>query len=631
MKPRFRTSFAWLLLIALVLPILAACGGTPPTTTAGTAAPLAEATAPLTEVTTEPEVDVTEEATAEEAATEEATAEEAVTEEATATEEAAATEAATETATEAGTAAAVAVNPAYLVFGGSGEPDTLDSMNTTAGTALVVSQQIQERLLDFEPGGFELRPSLATEWSANADSTEWTFKLREGVQFHDGTPFNADAVVFNFNRLADPNFEFGFRAANEGDPGNTFPIFPDIFGGFVGDPNTFWNGIEKVDENTVKIMLTRSVPLLPNYLAASYFGIASPDAIKQHGVKYGTPEAGAVGTGAFMFEEWRPGESVSLKRFDGYWGDEARMPGVAFRFITDQPQRQAELEAGTIDFTINLSPDARETIQNNTDLKIVDVQPFNMAYLSIDMTAKPLDDVRVRQAIAHALNKQEILDGLYAGVGQVAETFLPEALAWARPDNPEQYAYDVERAKALLAEAGYPDGFSTITLADGTEVPLELWYQPVARPYNPVGQQLGEVQAAQLADVGISVELKTEDWAVYLDNWDVGKKHGLVQLGWTGDYLDPNNFLFTHFGPGNEAEAGYKNQELWDLLARAGAAPTQEEAAALFKEAGMIINRDVPRIPIVHAPPVYAARQALQGWTPSPFGSEPFKDVFIEK
>jgi peptide/nickel transport system substrate-binding protein len=322
---------------------------------------------------------------------------------------------------------------------------------------------------------------------------------------------------------------------------------------------------------------------------------------------------------------------VSVKRFDGYWGEKAKMPGVAFRFIADQPQRLAELQAGTVDFTINLAPDARDAIKNDANLALVPLEAFNIAYLSLDMTAKPLDNVKVRQAIAHAIDKQEILDAFYGGEGEVADDFLPKALAWARPDNLEKYTFDPEKAKQLLAEAGFPNGIDKMTLADGTQAPLELWYMPVARPYNPVGQQMGEAMAAQLNDVGIKVELKTEDWAAYLDNFAEGKKHGLVQLGWTGDYLDPNNFLFTHFGPGNEKEGGYKNQQVWDLLAQAGGAKSQEEAARFFKEAGALINKDLPRIPIVHAPPVYAAKKALQGWKPSPFGGEPFKNISIQK
>jgi peptide/nickel transport system substrate-binding protein len=583
----WRRPFALLTLLVLLAPALGACGGGAP----ATEAPAATSAPAATEAP------------------------------------AAATEApAAETAAATAPAASAGDTGEFLVFGGSGEPDTLDSMNTTAGTALIVTAQIQETLVDFVPGTLDLQPGLAESWEANADSTEWTFTLREGVTFHDGEPFNAEAVVFNFQRLSDPEFEFGFR-----DEGNTFPIFPDIFGGFVGEPNTIWAGVEATDENTVVFRLTKPFSLFPNIVAANYFGISSPKAVRDNGIRYGTPEVGGVGTGPFRFVEWQPGQSLTLERNDEYYGEQARMPGLVVRFLDDAAARLAELQAGSVDFTINLSPDARPTIEGDSNLALTAVEPFNIAYLSMNMNNKPFDDVRVRQAIAHAINKEEILEAYYGGIGNVATDFLPEGLAWARPDNPEAYPYDPERARQLLAEAGYPDGFSTVVLTDGTEIPLELWYMPVSRPYSPTPQPVAEAYATYLADIGIQVELKTEDWGVYLDNWDAGLKNGMVMLGWTGDYGDPNNFLFTHFGPGNEAEAGYANQELYDILTQAGSAPNQEAAATLFKQAGDIINRDIPRVPIVHAPPVFAQRAGLEGWVPAPTNGESFAPIFIEK
>ncbi|NJO08120.1 MAG: hypothetical protein HC876_22860 [Chloroflexaceae bacterium] len=237
----------------------------------------------------------------------------------------------------------------------------------------------------------------------------------------------------------------------------------------------------------------------------------------------------------------------------------------------------------------------------------------------------------MRQAIAHAIDREAILEGFYSGVGTIADDFLPDGLAWARPDDIVRYEYDPERARELLAEAGYPDGFSTMTLPDGSEAPLELWYMPVSRPYYPTPQPVAEVYATYLADIGIEVELKTEDWGVYLDNWDAGTKYGLVMLGWTGDYADPNNFLFTHFGPGVIPQSGYDNPAVFDLLAKASVAPSQDAAADLFKQAGTLLNEELPRLPIVHAPPVYGQKTALEGWVPSPTGGEPFNDIFIEK
>lgn len=588
---------AFALSMALLVPALAACGGTPPSTSgSATSAP---STGGATEATAAPAVEPTAAPVA---------------------------EATTAPAAEATAEAAPETPSGYLVYGGSGEPDSLDSMNTTTGTALIVAQQINETLITFKPGTLELTPKLAESWEPNGDSTEWTFKLKQGVKFQDGTPFNADAVVFNFNRLADPKFEFGFRAE-----GNTFAIFPDIFGGFLGEANTVWKGVEKVDDSTVKFSLTRPVPLFPNYVAASYFGIASPDAVKKNGIKYGTPEVGAVGTGPFTFQSWTAGQSLTLVRNDDYYGDKAKMPGVVVRFIADASARLAELQAGAIDFTINLAPDARETIQSSSDLALVSLEPFNIAYLALNINNKPFDDPKVRQAVSYAIDKQAILEGFYGGVGTVADDFLPDGLSWARPDTLDKYSYDPEKAKALLKEAGYPDGFSTMVLTDGTEVPVELWYMPVSRPYYPTAQPIAEAYATYLADIGIKVELKTEDWGVYLDNWDAGKKHGMTMLGWTGDYGDPNNFLYTHFGPGNETEAGYKNQQVWDTLQKAGSATTQDDAAKLFKEAGTQINKDLPRIPIVHAPPVFAQKKALTGWVPNPTGGESFAPITVAK
>ncbi|HEX6288451.1 MAG TPA: ABC transporter substrate-binding protein [Herpetosiphonaceae bacterium] len=604
MKPiSLRMRFSAFLLLALLLPILAACGGT---ATPG-AATTPEASAPagdtLPSASPEPSASAS-----------------------PATDASPSPSGSAEASPATGTTGESGDTANFLVYGNPGEPDLLDSMDTTSGQALVVTDQIQETLVGRVEGKVGTQPLLAEEWTANEDSTEWTFKLRQGVKFHDGTDFNADAVVFNFQRMADPSFEFGYR-----DKGKTFQAFNDIFGGFAGSDTTAWEGIEKVDDFTVKITMKRSFPLLADVLSSSYFGLSSPEVVKKNAEKYGTPGGEAVGTGPFKLESWTPGQNIILVRNDDYWGEKAKMPGAIVRFIADAPARVAELQAGSIDFSVNLPPDSRETLQSDANLQDVKVEPFNIAYIAMNLNSKPLDNPKVRQAIAHAINKQEILDAFYGGVGEVAQSFLPEGLSWARPEGDDPYPYDPEKAKALLAEAGFPDGFDTMTLSDGTESALEFWYMPVSRPYFPTPQPVAEAFAAQLADIGIKVELKTEDWGAYLDNVDAGKKNGMWMLGWTGDYADPNNFLYVFFGPTVELKQGYKNQELITILENGGTAKSQEEAAENFKKAGDIIRQDVPTIPIVHAPPVYGAKKALQGWTPSPFGHEPWRTLSIEK
>jgi peptide/nickel transport system substrate-binding protein len=586
-----RVRIAWLLLIVMLLPILAACGGgetggdtaapspaaeTSPATTEGGAASPEAGESPEVEASPSPEAQAPE------------------------------TPAGDDVPAEASQ---------FLVYGNSGEPDNLDSMSTTSGNSLVVTQQIEEPLVGRAEAGVEgLAPLLATEWAPNDDFTEWTFTLREGVEFHDGTPFNAEAVVFNFRRLMEEDFEFGFR-----DEGKTYPVVTSIFGGYAGDPASSWGGIEAVDEHTVRFTMTRPVPQLPEILSASYFGISSPEAVKEAGAQYGTPGGGAVGTGAFEFESWSPGQNIVLTRNDNYWGEPARMPGAVVRFIADAPARLAELQAGAIDFATNIGVEARTTLENDQNLKEVDVEPFNVAYIAMNLNTEPFTDPLVRQAVAHAIDKDEILQAFYGGEGEVATTFLPAAMSEYRPDDLETYDYDPERARELLAEAGYPDGFDA-----------EFWYMPVSRPYYPTPQPIAEAFAAQLSDVGINVNLRTEDWGVYLDNVDAGKKQGMWMLGWTGDYADPNNFLYTFFGPEAKTSQGYRNEEVINLLEEAGT-QAPEEAVETFQEAQRLIAQDVPRIPIVHSPPVYGARQGLEGWEPSRYGSEPWKTMFIEK
>ncbi len=605
------TRLAWMLLAALLLPILAACGGTAPTSNTGEASVAASTgTTDATGAGTETSAAASPEATT--AATAETTT-------------AASPEATTDATASTAAGATTGDTAQFLVYGNPGEPDSLDAFATTSGQALTVAEQIEETLIARGTNG-ELTPLLATEWSSNEDSTEWTFELREGVKFHDGTDFNAEAVVFNFERAGNPNSEFGFTAQ-----GKTYPIIGDLFGGNIGDPASALQSVEAVDENTVRFVMSRPFPLLPELLSATYFSLSSPDAVREAGADYGTPAGGAVGTGAFEFEAWNPGENIILTRNENYWGDKAKMPGAVIRFIADAPARFAELQAGAIDFTIGLAPDVRETIESDENLVEPEVQPFNVAYLAFNMSDKPLDDPRVRQAIAHAIDKQEILDAFYGGVGEVATTFLPPAMEEYRPTDVPTYEYDPERAKALLTEAGFPNGFDTITLTDGTQTAMELWYMPVSRPYYSTPKSVAEAFAAQLADVGIQVELRTEDWGVYLDNVDATKKHGMWMLGWTGDYNDPNNFLYTFFGPTGQEDQAYNNPRIPELLDEARGAASQEEATQLFQEAQRLIAQDVPRIPIVHAPPVYAAKQALQGWTPSPFGHEPWKGLSIDK
>ncbi len=513
-----------------------------------------------------------------------------------------------------------------MVFGAIGEPDTLDSMNTVSNAALVAAFQMQETLVALKPGTLDIVPALAEWWEPNDDSTTWTFTLRTDIVFHDGTPLNAEAVIFNFRRMADPIFDAGYRSQ-----GNTFPAFPTVFGGFIGEESSIWESVEAIDEKTVVFNLTQPTPLFPHYIAAPYFGISSPQAIETVGADYGTPDVGAVGTGPFVFDHWQPGEHITFKRNEQYWGKPAKAPSITIQFISDAEKRLKELQAGTIDFTVNLSPDAYTTIAEDPALEIAPVESFSIAFLAPNLHNKPLDNVLIRQAMAYAIDREAILKEFYNNTGTVAVDFLPNVLAWARPETLNSYTYNPEQAKALLTEAGYPNGLDTITLQDGTQKPLTLWYLPMANGSFPEPQRIAEVIAASFAEAGMNVQVQTEAWDDYLDHLQTGDKYGVAMLSWIGDYSDPNNFLLPHFGAGNVTESGYYNQELVDLLKQAATAKTQQEAATLFQQAGIIINHDVPRIPLLHAAPVHAKKKTLQGWVPSPVNVDSFAPVFLEE
>ena len=509
--------------------------------------------------------------------------------------------------------AATPAATAALVFGSGGQPVNLAPGDVTDGNSLYVQQQIYNHLAGDQPGGTDLIPELATEWSASDDGLIWTFRLREGVKFHDGADFNAEAVVFNIMRWWDPDFEYGYRAE-----GNLYEIWTDLFGGFRGDENSTLVDVRAVDDLTVEFELVEPFAAFPAAISSAYFGIASPAAIQEAGANYGTPSGLAVGTGPFVFDEWRSGDRVTLSKFDGYW--EEGLPKVdqlVISFVEDPAARLAQLRAGTLDFTVDLTPDQLTEIESDPNLEAVYRPSFNVGYLALNPSYEPLSTPEVRQAIAQAINKAEIVNAFWGDLGLTDGHFVPPSMANYTSGNVGDYEYDPEAAQAALAAAGYPDGFD-----------LDLWYMPVSRPYYPNPKPIAEAFAAELSQIGIRVNLQTKDWGAYLEDRNTAPGFQSFMLGWTGDYGDPDNFLYAHFGPGATQDLGdYQNPELFDLLNQARVASEQSEREALYQQVDEILFEEALRLPIVHSQPLLAKRTGLEGWIPSPLGNEPFKDV----
>ena len=501
-----------------------------------------------------------------------------------------------------------------LVFGGNGEPVSLESGNITDGISILIQRQIYDTLVDFKNGTTELTPGLATSWKPNANATSWTFTLRKGVKFHDGTPFNADAAVFNLGRWWDKNHPYGLRKE-----GRTFEIVGQLLGGYKGDATSVIKNIVKVNDSTVRIDLNKPSSVLPDVLAAGYFGMASPSAIKAQGGKYGTPAGKAVGTGPFIFQSWRTGDRVTLGANKNYWGEKPKVATVVVRSIKDPSQRLNELRAGTIDFANDLAPDTLRTIQADRNLTAVKRPSFNVGFISLNNRNQYLKNPKVRQAISMAINKKEIVNAFWPGLGVSNASFVPPVLARYNSSKvPGDYKYDPAAAKRLLAEAGYPKGFT-----------LDLWYMPVSRPYFPSPKPIAEAMAAELATIGIKVNLMTEDWAKYLEDRNKAPGFDMYMIGWTGDYGHPDNFYSAYYGPSASRDIGYNSIQIQNLLEQGRAASTEAARKAAYAKLHEVTYAANFRIPIVHSQPLAAARSYVKGWIPSPLGSEAFNTISL--
>lgn len=500
-----------------------------------------------------------------------------------------------------------------LVFGSGGQPVNLEPGNIIDGNSIYVQTQIYNTLVDTKPGSTELEPSLATEWTESEGGRVWTLNLRPGVKFHDGTDFNAEAVRFNVQRWWNPKFEFGYRNA-----GKPYEIWSDLFGGYKGTPDSLLQDVVAEGTDTVRFVFKQPFAAFPAAISSAYFGIASPAAIQKAGANYGTPSSLAVGTGPFVFKEWRSGDRVVLEKNPNYWKDSTpKADQLVMRFITDPAARLAQLRSGTVDFTVDLTPDQIAEIQKASNVEPVLRPSLNVGYLALNPSYEPLSKREVRQAIAQAINKQEIVKAFWGELGVTDPHFTPPSLQEFQSANVTDYQYNPQQAKQLLAAAGYPNGFS-----------LDLWYMPVSRPYFPNPKPIAEAFAAELSAIGIKVNLQTKDWAAYLEDRNKPPGFQSFMLGWTGDYGDPDNFYYAHFGLGSTQDLGnWKNQQLFNLLDRGRATGDRAERTRIYAQVDEILHQEALRLPIVHSQPLLAKSKTLNNWTPSPLGSEPFEEV----
>ncbi|WP_088008171.1 ABC transporter substrate-binding protein [Indiicoccus explosivorum] len=495
-----------------------------------------------------------------------------------------------------------------LIFGRGGDSVTLDPIGATDGESFKVTKNIFETLVNFGEQDTEVVPEnmgLAESWEISEDGLTYTFDLREGVLFHDGTEFNAEAVVANFERWA------------AGGP-DEFPYYGSMFGGFGDEEGHIIESVTAVDDYTVEFQLKRpSAPFLKN-LAMSPFGIASPAAFEEFGEEFGS---NPVGTGPFQFVEWQRNDTVTIERFEDYWQEGLpNLESIIFRAIPDNSARLNALLSGEIDLADGINPADAQTIADNPDLQLWERPSMNVGYLGFTTTREPFDDPLVRRALAYAIDKQAIVDAFFQGYAETAKNPLPPVIAGYN-DEIEDYSYNPEKARELLAQAGYPDGFE-----------MELWAMPVPRPYMPDGQKVAEAIQANLADVGVEAEIVSYEWATYLEKAQNGEADAFL-LGWTGDNGDADNFLYVLLDKdniGSNNYTRYSNDELHDILIEAQTETDEAKRAELYKRAQEIIHEDVPLVPLAHSTPLIAGDADITGYTPHPTGSDKLENVAFE-
>lgn len=524
-----------------------------------------------------------------------------------------------------------------FVFGAAGDPTSMDSAFASDGETFRVTRQMFEGLLMPGEGSAEPQPGLAESYEASEDGLSYTFALREGVTFHDGTDFNAEAVCFNFDRW------YNFEGIAQSPAASAY--WQDVFGGFASTPDVpnIFSSCTAEDEFTAVIELTRVTGRFPAALTLPSFYIQSPTALEEYGADDlgGSEEAPSLteygserpsGTGPFRFEEWdQSNGEVTLVRNDDYWGAKAGVETLIFRTIPDGNTRRQELEAGTIDGYDLVAPGDIDALTNG-GFNVLTRDAFNVLYLGINQGSSAatepfginpaLADVRVRQAIAYAVDRQGIVDSLLPPGAEAAVEFMPDSVS-GYSENVTTYDYDPDRARALLEEAG----------AVGTT--LRFYYPTeVSRPYMPDPGAIFEIISQNLTDAGFTIEPVALTWSPdYLDAVQSGQAD-IHLLGWTGDYDDAYNFIGTFFDAkaGGESKldfGGFVNQELFDAFAAADAEPDPDTREMMYQALNEQIMEYLPAVPLAHSPPALVVADNVEGLVPSPLTAEDFSTVTL--
>jgi peptide/nickel transport system substrate-binding protein len=490
-----------------------------------------------------------------------------------------------------------------LICGIQSDPVSLDPAEATEDISARILCNLYDPLVKFKEGSTQIEPALARTWEVTGNGKRWTFHLRKGVAFHDGTPFDAEAVKISFDRQINPESPYYSE-----DPPNVFR-------------DSAFNGISEirvVDRSTVQFALKHPLAPMLRTLAMFYgSSIVSPAAVKKYGRAFGRHP---VGAGPFRLKSWEQGKGVVLERNEAYWGGAPKLKEVLYKIIPESSDMVNALLKGSIDVISEISPTYLERLYFNPSVNILTGEGISIFMLGFNCQKPPYTDEKIRKAVAAAIDKKRIVNSLSRGKGGVADSPLPPNIL-GHDETIRQISYDPRRAKALLREADHPDGFKT-----------KLFY------FQPSPSRAGVFPLtiqSYLSKVGIDVEI------VYFDSWDsyneaiTSGEGELFADGWLGDNGDPDSFLYFLFHSQAMGDSGnlfnYHNARVDALLEEARQCMEESNRLRFYREAQEIIVRESPCVFLSYTGRMYAVRRRVQQFTVSPFRTERLENVFIQE
>jgi len=488
-----------------------------------------------------------------------------------------------------------AVSSSTLIQARVKDAVSLDPAVATDGLSLNVSVEVMRGLLRFKPGTFDVAGSIAKDWHAEDGGKVWIFDLKPGLKFSDGTPVDAQAVKFNFDRWREPKNPYAGT--------QPFSYYISMFGGQPG----IITGVSVLSPTRVQFTLAHPFGPFLRDLAMPSFAIGSPAAIKADPQKFAQRP---VGWGPYTVAEWVHDDHITLAANPDFDDPKPTYQRVVIRDIPDQATSVLELQKGSIDGLSDPRPDDAKSLATDPSLQVYQQPANNVAYLALNMEKKPFGDLRVRRAVAYALDLHAIVKDLYGKGGEVANTWVPDGMDGSSAPV-TAYPHDVAKAKALLAAAGFPHGFKT-----------ELFYGTAPRPYMPEPQRVAEAIQAQLKQAGIDVTLEPFEWAVYLEKIKNGE-HPMCLIGWTGDNGDADNFLYTLLDQDSAVKGAAQNYSFWrdpkfHALMLAGQRTVDEaRRKEIYVKAVELVHDQVPAIPIVHTTVPIIWKKSIAGYVPN--------------